>query len=126
MLKFLTVFFLLISIAVTGQANELSTLIKVALKNNYKIRNSEFEITSSEYDNKQGLSAFYPEITASANTTWNESKTSPHTSGANTQNSYNSNGYNVSLTQKIIDFTSFIIMKSPHLSLKLIKLSIIK
>jgi outer membrane protein TolC len=92
----------------SSHSSELSVIIDTALKNNYQIRNSEFEVISSEYDYRKGMSDFFPKIDFKANTTWNEADTTAHTPNAPTnQNSYNSNGYSVSLSQKLIDFTTF-------------------
>lgn len=88
-----------------SQASELSTTIEQAIKKNYKVRVSEYEVISSEYDRKKGLSAFLPTINASATTSWNESDTLEKANYTSTKNSYNSNGYSVSLSQSVVDLS---------------------
>lgn len=87
-------------------ANELSTTIEFAIKHNYKIRASEYEVISSEYDMKKGLSPFFPTINASANTKWNRSNTVDNSVNSATKNNYNSNGYSISLSQSLIDLSN--------------------
>lgn len=101
-------------------ASELSTVIQVALKNNYKIRNSEFEVASSEYDKKQKLAVFYPTIDFTANTKWNESQSTPHdTKIKGDKTGSNTNGYGLSLKQNLIDFSLLHDYQSSHLDLEL-------
>lgn len=92
--------------AVQVYATELTQLIDSALKKNYKIRNSEHEIISSEYDRKKGLSPFYPVVNIQANTTWSDSTTKyPDPASPNVDNEYNSNGYSLSISQTLIDYS---------------------
>jgi outer membrane protein TolC len=89
-----------------ANATELIQLIDNALTSNYKIRSSEHELISSEYDRKKGLSPFYPVVNIQANTTWSDS-TTKHP-GANIpylENEYNSNGYSLSISQTLIDYS---------------------
>ncbi|GLS91714.1 outer membrane channel protein TolC [Psychromonas marina] len=95
----------LVSTFQIGHASELSITIEQAIKNNYKIRVSEYEVISSEYDRKKGLSAFFPTINASANTKWNDSDTLEKENYTSTKNGYNSNGYSISLSQSVIDLS---------------------
>lgn len=102
MLCFLTLHF-------TGaNAGELSTAIDVAIKKNYKVRVSEYEVIASEYDTKKTLSPFFPTLNASANTKWNDSDTLTKADNTTAKNSYNSNGYSLSLSQTIFDFSNIV------------------
>ena len=93
-------------ISLPGYSTELSTYIQSALDNNYKIINSEHEIISSKYDKKKGLSPFYPVVNLQANTTWTESTTKyPDPLTKNLENEYNSNGYGLSISQTLIDYS---------------------
>lgn len=86
--------------------SELSIVIDTAVKNNYKIRNSAFEITSSQYDTKRKLAVFYPNIKFTANSKWSESQSTPHdTKKKGDKAGNNSNGYGLSLSQTLIDFS---------------------
>ncbi|MEZ9370673.1 TolC family protein [Shewanella sp. 10N.286.51.B2] len=93
--------------AASTRASELSLLIDQALRNNYQIISSEFELVSSEYDLQKGTSPFLPTVNIQANSTWNESKTTyPNPDdGSRTDNDYNSNGYSLSLSQVLLDYS---------------------
>lgn len=101
-------------------ASELSTVINVALKNNYKIRNSAYEVSSSEYDSKRKLSVFYPSVNFTANSKWSESQKTPHdTKQKGDKVGYNSNGYGLSIKQSLIDFSLFHDYKMSALDLEI-------
>ncbi|MGB0937460.1 MAG: TolC family protein [Colwellia sp.] len=90
----------------SATSTELKQLIDNALASNYKIRSSEHELISSEYDRKKGLSPFYPVVNIQANTTWSDSTTKyPNTNTPNLENEYNSNGYSLSISQTLIDYS---------------------
>jgi len=83
--------------------SELSTLIEHTIVNNYNIKNAEFELQSSGWDRKTSMSAFFPSIEAGVNTRWNDKEVTPR-SGVASADSYNSNGYSVSVNQTIFNF----------------------
>ena len=89
----------------TAEAGELSSAIDVAVKKNYQIRVSDYEMIASEYDTKKTLSPFFPSLNASANTKWNESDTKEHADNSTAANNYNSYGYSLSLSQTLFDYS---------------------
>ena len=77
-------------------------VVGYALKNNLEIASAQAGLEASAFDKSASITEFFPDLTASANTSWNESST-VNDPGADIDNQYNQNGYQLTLTQTVFD-----------------------
>lgn len=77
-------------------------VVGYALKNNLEIASAQAGLEASAFDKSVSITEFLPDLTASANTSWNESST-VNEPGPDIDNQYNQNGYQLTLTQTVLD-----------------------
>ncbi len=83
-------------------ADSPSQVVEHALLHNLEIASAQASMQASSFDKSISITEFLPEISASANTSWNESNTK-NEPGPDIENQYNENGYRLTLTQTLID-----------------------
>lgn len=74
----------------------------------------------------QGRAGLLPTIGLSANTTWNESDTTLRASGSSVSRNYNSNGWNVSLTQPLFRWQNWVGYKQAELAAALAEMQYVQ
>ncbi|MCH2159052.1 MAG: TolC family protein [Oleiphilaceae bacterium] len=83
-------------------ADSLASVVEQAINNNLEIASAQAGLEASEYDKSISLTEFFPSLSASANTTWNESDTEQDP-GPDIENEYNEHGYQITLNQRLFD-----------------------
>lgn len=83
-------------------ADSPSQVVEHALLHNLEIASAQASVRASSFDKSISITEFLPEITASANTAWNESSTY-NEPGPDIDNQYNENGYRLTLSQTLFD-----------------------
>ena len=105
MLKFVLTTLILFSLPGYVQqsyADSLALVVEQAINNNLEIASAQAGLEASEYDKSISLTEFFPSLSASANTTWNESNTEQDP-GPDIENEYNEHGYRLTLNQTLFD-----------------------
>jgi len=74
----------------------------------------------------QGRAGLLPTILFSANTTWNESDTTLRANGVNVSRNYNSNGWNVSLTQPLFRWQNWVGYQQSELAAMIAELQLVQ
>jgi len=94
---------LLIALSVPAAYADTPTIaVAQALENNLEIASARAGMEASSFDKSISATEFFPDLTASANTTWNES-TTEQSPGPDIKNSYNEHGYRLTLSQTLFD-----------------------
>ena len=94
-------------VAVPALSADLVQVYREALSNDQQYATARSVAEAGREKEPQGLSGLLPTIGATANTVWNENRYSP--SNAPTyNNNYNTNAYNVNLTQPLFRWQNFV------------------
>jgi outer membrane protein TolC len=105
-------------------ATNLSQVVEIALEQNLGLQSASIQLKTAEKDTNINLAKFLPSVSMSANTTWNENES--HKSSKNTRKEYNSNGYNISLSQSLFNLNDIYSQKTSRLDLNIQELQLEK
>lgn len=102
---------ILIALALTSTTARAADLL--GLYNEAKTYDAQFAAARASLDAgrerlPQGRSGLLPTVGASANTNWNETNTKIRSTGVNMRSDYNSNGWNVNLTQPLFRWQNWV------------------
>lgn len=104
--RFVTTLFFLASVSFAAQADDLLYVYQLAKKNDAQFRAAQAEYSALQELKSQSIAGLLPTLTLSGNVTQNNEKTV--TASGSTPYNYNSNGYNLNLTQPLYRHANFI------------------
>lgn len=93
--------------ALPVSAADLLQVYREALVNDAQYAAARATAEAGREKTPQGLAGLLPTVAATANTVWNENSYKP-SSGASFDRNYNSNGYNLNLTQPLFRWQNFV------------------
>ncbi|MGF1724640.1 TolC family protein [Photobacterium nomapromontoriensis] len=109
------------SLSMPSHAASLLDVVDNALQRNLSLNSADMRLAASTYELDINRSKFLPSLNLSANTRWNDSATH-HYIGKDADNTYNSHGVNISLSQTLFDLGDIYSQHSTHIDIDLEKL----
>lgn len=94
--------------ALPAGAADLLQVYREALANDQQYAAARATAEAGREKGPQGLAGLLPTIGASANTTWNDNRYNPSNAQSSVDKSYNTNAYNVQLTQPLFRWQNYV------------------